>query len=142
MEDYQQFIKKIWDDFNKEAGSTIKPHKQCSTLVFNRHINTNQVQVELVKIIQECSMLKMLYKSIDTTITGGYRIKFWTMDHLDTFLRKHHIYDNNKKPHCKMISIYGCADQNRINLCKVDVVNKKRTDVPLEEQLVPHTQML
>lgn len=69
--------------------------------------------LKLMQIIQECSMLKMLYKSIDTTITGGYRIKFWTMDHLDTFLRKHHIYDNNKKPHCKMISIYGCADQNR-----------------------------
>jgi hypothetical protein len=192
--------------------------------------------LELMQIIQECNVLKMLYKNVDTTITGGYIIEFWTMDHLNTFLKKCYIYDKNKKLHWKMISIYRCADQNRylplmiethntitkhnphkqpwlcvttrwirgltklpptiiselllkvhhvhctvrlicnqknkwfkgcvhilceslkdaihldekkgeitfdrINLCKVNVVNKKRTDVPPEEQPVPHTQTL
>jgi hypothetical protein len=50
MGDYQQFIEKILDDFNEEAGSTIEPHKQCATLVFNRHIDTGWVRVELKKV--------------------------------------------------------------------------------------------
>jgi hypothetical protein len=41
MGDYQQFIEKILDDFDEEAGSTIEPHKQCATLVFNRHIDAD-----------------------------------------------------------------------------------------------------
>ncbi|ELR23965.1 uncharacterized protein ACA1_143050 [Acanthamoeba castellanii str. Neff] len=208
MGDYQQFIEKILDDFDEEAGSTIKPHKQCATLVFNRHIDADQVWAELVKIIQECGVLKTPYKNVDTTIMGGYIIKFWTMDHLDTFLKKHYIYNKNKRPHQKMISIYRHSDQNRwirgltklpptiisklllkvhhmhctihlihnqknkqfkgcahvlcksledaihldkkkgeitfdgINLCKVDIVNKKWTNTPPEEQPVPHTQTL
>ncbi len=63
----------------------------------------DSARLELAQIVLECNQLATLYKSINTMITGSYIIEFWMMEHLDQFLRKHNIYDKQKKPHRKMI---------------------------------------
>jgi hypothetical protein len=82
--------------------------------------------LELVQIIQECSLLKMLYKSVDTTITGGFIIKF-----CNTFLNKRYIYNKYRKLHQKMISIYRRVDQNQYppNLTQTQNTTNNNTNI-------------
>jgi hypothetical protein len=44
MSIFQQAISSMVDDFDEDGGSMIEPHKQCATLVFNRHINVDQAR--------------------------------------------------------------------------------------------------
>jgi hypothetical protein len=148
MGTYQQLINTIINNFNEEGGSTIKPHKQCTTLVFNRHINADQVQVELVKVNLG-------------TIVNSVKTELPPMVVSEILLKAHHVHctiqlirdPKNKRfkgcTHILCASLKDTIHLNKkkgeitfdgINLCKVDVVNKKRTNAPPEEQPVPHTQ--
>jgi hypothetical protein len=65
----------------------------------------------MADVLKDCMDIGVIYKSVRTTITGGFIVEFWNLDHLDDWLSTP--LEKNQEIWEKIESVFARPNLNR-----------------------------